>query len=194
VKKRPVFRILNFPLVALMILLAFSSIFCIDQYSVIRGMTLISSALVMLYGGYLYKKPHGNLLKYTMLFLAFTMIFAAQRACTFGDAHFTEATTLLVACCTICYCAGRLHRFKQNSFLLGFAGANLIANYVLRVTNATDIRGPFQYIAAACYLIPFAALAFAYFYRYSEHKEAGLADRPDPRRETKAEETEGKAK
>jgi len=160
----------------MMLLLVFSSIVCIEQYSVVRGISLIATLFTLLYGGFFFSRPHGNMLKYAMLLLAVSMIFAAESACTLGDTHLVEATTLLLACCTVCYCAGRLHKYRQNIILFGFIGVNLIANYIFRIVNASDLHGPFQYIAAACYLIVFSALTLAYFGKYHEHAEAGTAD------------------
>ncbi len=138
--------------------------------------TIITLVFTALYGFFLYKKPHGNMLKYTMLLLAAFMVFnAALCLKNRYNSSLVHILRLFIPC-IICYVAGRLNRIEQNKYLLTFA---TVATLVLDIIPVILCIGNFN----ASWLfrifwdvIILITLMIAYFTRYKEHKEAGLQD------------------
>ncbi len=128
------------------------------------------------YGFWLYKKPHGNMLKYTMLLFAFTVAYSSCRAVFLYGDGFADLFTGVLAAGAICYVAGRLNRIERNRILMPIIALVLLVDFLLDVICAPE--APFlQHVSAARFFVTFLTLCCAYFTRYQEHKEAGLADK-----------------
>jgi len=124
---------------------------------------LVLSVLIGYYAFIGYKKPHGNLLKYIILISNLV-----------GLQVINEGLGLLIVVETgiRCYAAGRLERVKENLILLILLTACDVGLTIwLAVSNALTVG-----VVAA--LVVWLDICVAYFLRYKEHKEAGLADAP----------------
>lgn len=140
--------------------------------------SLISLAFIALYGFWLYKKPHGNMLKYAMLILAVSQILIAISCVDIGVGNAYGCTALVFSSAILVYVAGRLNRIEQNKYLLLIAFAIQFVCDLLDVISCAD-QFTFVYKCVS-FSIPVATLTLmiAYFVRYKEHKEAGLMDAP----------------
>lgn len=148
---------------------------CIITTNTFSGVVMIVSMLfVALYCFFLYKKPHGNTLKYAMLLFALSSILSSI-SYLMKAAHYSGAITILVSA-AICYGAGRLNRIDQNRILFPIIDIILLGQNIWTVThfNSNGAIGAFSFFN---YFIAFTTLMIAYFVRFKEHKEAGLADK-----------------
>jgi len=147
--------------------------------NVIGGVcTLIPLVMTALYGFFLYKIPHGNMLKYAIIVLAVAKIISAATY-TSIDSSTVLANTLVALCsCAMCYCAGRLNRIEQNKILFPIIEIITLVLGSTWVKPFSDISSVFLNIRSMAYPMIFATIMIAYFVRYKEHREAGLADAP----------------
>lgn len=146
----------------------------------------IGYAMVIIYGAYGYKKPHGNMLRYVMVIFAFLLVmenyitarnmnlpaeFAVGSSAAKGDVH-KDLDILLtgVASLVIAYMAGRLNKFKKNRNLFAFVFVVLVCRCLV-VMNDKDLV-----FANMGDVIMLCVIACAYFLRYSMHKKAGRAE------------------
>jgi len=146
----------------------------ISRFTFSGILTLVSLVFIALYGFLLYKVPHGNMLKYAMLFLAFSKIINNSNIMMNYNADYTSII-LIIACAVICYCAGRLDRIKENRIL--FVVIDIIFFVTSIMTLLKYSRGGFM-IGFAFFdsFIAFTTLMIAYFIRYKEHREAGYKE------------------
>ncbi len=145
---------------------------------VMSEIIIVPMVFAILYGFWLYKKPHGNMLKYTMLLLALAQILQHARLLILGNTEGYVAIIGLLCAGVIIYVAGRLNRIEQNKYLLI---AVAIITFVCTILDIVPDIGKYSPILLFSYLyepIMVLALMIAYFTRYKEHKEAGLQDAP----------------
>jgi len=136
---------------------------------------------VALYGFWFYKKPHGNMLKYAMLLSALSIVVSTIWSVFQWDEPFIEIFLPIFASCLMFYVAGRLNRIDQNKYLLPIIAAILFSTCVIDWISfcvATRTIKLIRYLAVPNQFITLLTLMIAYFVRYKEHKEAGLADAP----------------
>jgi len=162
--------------VLILILIALE-IYSLSTPNLIFFCDLAALVCTALYGFFLYKKPHGNMLKYTMLiFAASNLVIAIQMLWYNVGSAYVHAISLVIAG-MLCYVAGRLNRIEQNRFILLIALVLFVIRSVASlilfptpsfITNFTICGQP---------IIMFLTLCCAYFVRYKAHKEAGLADK-----------------
>ena len=148
---------------------------CIIKTNTFSGIVLIISMLfVALYCFFLYKKPHGNTLKYAMLLFALSSIFSSISYLMKVPDY--NSAIIILADAGICYGAGRLNRIDQNRILFPIIAIVLLGCSIWSVThyNTGGVIRAFSFFNG---FIAFTALMIAYFIRYKEHKEAGLADK-----------------
>jgi len=144
---------------------------------VLCGLALVVLVFVALYGFVLYKKPHGNMLKYAMLLFAAVYIISAIIIASQGDGIVAFSIIGTLAASAIFYGAGRLNRIEQNKFV--FVIADIIFFVLELFTAITCPTGSFTgTFVLFNYFIIFTTLIIAYFVRYKEHREAGLNDAP----------------
>jgi len=152
---------------------------CTIQYPFLDTIALIPLILGILYGLWLYRKPHGHMLKYAMLIFAIERIIESIGCIKQGwDVSYNQ-TAKIFASVIIVYIAGRLNRIEQNKYLFPIAFLLIFEGVLVAViTFAT------QY--SLIYVIswfgePILILTFmiSYFVRYDEHKEAGLIDKAE---------------
>ena len=140
-------------------------------------LSLLEIIGVALYVFWLYKMPHGNMLKYAMLLSALSIVVHSVLAIyQHGDMP-VEAFPPILAACLLFYVAGRLNRIDQNKYLLPIVALVLLVSCIIEWTQfSTDANILSKCIKAPRHFISVLILMIAYFVRYKEHKEAGLVD------------------
>ena len=132
-----------------------------------------------------YKKPHGNLLRWTFLLLAFHHIngivnVAMQLS---NNTNYSADLMLIIiglngiSALLIAYVAGRLDKIKKNYALLIFITFVQIAISVLFINLYGVWSNPKYVIWNFSICLLWIDLVVAYIIRYREHKEAGLEDK-----------------
>ncbi len=146
------------------------TIISLDSSPVTGICSIVTIAFVIMYGLFLYKKPHGNLLKYAMLLFAFSMIFS-----TAMNTYNTVFMDLIKLICAgaLCYTSGRLDRVEQNKYIFAGIGILLIIYWAIYVFSGVSW---FVFFRRGSNIIIFVTLSLAYFLRYKQHKEAGIMD------------------
>jgi len=140
---------------------------------------LLSLVFTALYGFCLYKKPHGNMLKYAMLiFLVTTIIQACNTIALKGTMNHTIVR--VIASVAVCYCAGRLNRIDQNKYIMPIIALLYFGESTYRIVG--DIMDQSVNLASSIrhfsYTFNYITLMIAYFVRFEEHREAGIMDAP----------------
>jgi len=145
-------------------------------YSIVSLFALVGVAL---YGFVLYKKPHGNVLKYSMLLCALAIVIDAIESVYAWSDPFVEVFLPVFAACLMFYVAGRLNRIGQNRYLLFVVAIMLFMHCVINWVSFADMQIPkIVYFAVPGQFITVLTLIIAYFVRFKEHKEAGIIDAP----------------
>lgn len=144
-------------------------------------------SLIAVYAFVGYKKPHGNMLRMSLLLLG-TFVFIngvipvsgmdETRAILFR--LFAGAATLLIG-----YISGRLDRIKKNLILMILVGVLLLAGQIIILSRLPAVHVG-EVIGVLTPVTMWAALTIAYVARYEEHKAAGLADKADEEKGTPA--------
>jgi len=141
--------------------------------SISRLIVLVPTAL---YVFWLYKIPHGNLLKYIIFVFLIINGLNILFLISVGANPYIEAIRL-VCLGTICYCSGRLNRIIKNRVIFAFV---TIVLFALNTTFA--INNPEMDVLSIIWLysmpIAFLAITLSYIARFNEHIEAGLIDAP----------------
>ncbi len=135
---------------------------------------VMSYFAVFYYAFYGYKVPHGNSLKYIMLFFAMILVNAmsleAGGKYPVLDSQKIMLSTMITGVCAVlvAYTSGRLDKFEKNIYLfmlvliLLFVRAVIMVHFkTLMYTNFSD-------------MIIWIDIICAYSIRYTQHKEAGL--------------------
>ena len=134
----------------------------------------LSYILILCYGLFGYKVPHGNLLKYIMLF--FALLLVNEMALEAGGKYpnlSSEAILWPISITGICiviisYIAGRLHKFNQNIFLFSITLVLLVVRALLMSHYRTIMFANFSDV------IIWFDINCAYALRYKQHIQAGL--------------------
>ncbi len=163
-------------IMGVLILLVTISRLCTIGENTLQGILMIASlVLTALYGFFLYKKPHGNMLKFAMLLFSFTGILSNCIYLAYAPVAYDYA--IILGYTVLFYVAGRLNRIEQNRFILPVLLVMLIIKSVILV-NAFHPETFVGFLSNFCQPITLLTLCCAYFTRYQEHKEAGLQDAP----------------
>lgn len=133
--------------------------------------------IVFYYGFRGYKTPHGNLVRYLMLILSIYII--AAIAVSIYRWYKLPWVVLLagnLGAMSIAYMAGRLNKFKKN----------IIVSVIVSVLLVTECFWQFKipgvkvdalfYIDRSLPIFMWLTIMSIYFFRYHEHKKAGLED------------------
>jgi len=143
-----------------------------DPYtSIARMIVLVPTAV---YAFCLYGIPHGNYLKYTififLVFNAFSVIFFVSD----GSDLYLEAARLLCLG-AITYCSGRLHRIDRNRIIFTVVAAALFIINIISIIKSPG-ADVLSVIWSFSMPVSFLTILLAYFTRFEEHREAGLAE------------------
>lgn len=156
----------------------------INSATITGVLMLLVMAFVVLYGFWLYKKPHGNLLKYTMLLFAFVTILISGYYLSISSASgVTRAMYFgkLITAGLVCYCAGRLNKIKQNKIIFPIIDVFLLAYGIWGCVVSKNVTFTYAFNFFETFII-FTTIMIAYFVRYQEHHEAGLLDKKDAKK------------
>ena len=172
-------------LIALIVILILNLIWIVCSFIFAKGnitfsyvACIVMFAAAVFYTCYGYKVPHGNLMRYLLLFSA---VYSAVQY-VFGGIAYPKfiITVYFVIIILTAYLAGRLNRYTQGviiSILL------LICRCVITVYFLTDVNGTgleitfLNVMACAGPITLWLAVAAGYIIRYKPHIEAGLADK-----------------
>lgn len=132
-----------------------------------------------------YKKPHGNLLRYTFLLLAFNCVNAVidtTLGLIYETGYDVDKQLLIIGLYSITilfvsYIAGRLDKIKSNylPMIIITISQIIIPILFLSIYNGWSNITYIIWDASTCLL--WIDLLVAYIIRYREHKEAGLLDK-----------------
>lgn len=133
----------------------------------------LSYFAVFYYAFYGYKVPHGNSLKFIMLF--FAMILVNSMSLEAGGKYpvlenqTIMLSTMVTGVCTVlvAYASGRLDRFEKNIYLFVLVLILLFVRAVIMVKFKTLMYTNFSD------MIIWIDIICAYSIRYTQHKEAG---------------------
>ncbi len=135
----------------------------------------VSVAYYALYG---YKKPHGNVMRYLVLFFsiasAILIVLDDNTYPTYIEADFLIAVVLSA------YMSGRLDHYKQNLVICAivFACQFVSAYYLINLLTGTGVPMNFvNFMACIGGIVQWSAISGGYIIRYQLHKEAGFADK-----------------
>ncbi len=145
------------------------------SFAIVYIVPILIYILLLIYVLMEYKRPHGNLLRVTLLIYAFMLaVWAAAQGENAGCIYVLPCTTVIVA-----YLSGRLNKIKKNIVWFSIAAAFLIGYGILQtVMVGVETYGIMQISYCFGAFLQWITLALAYFSRYKEHKEAGLMDAP----------------
>jgi len=148
----------------------------IFENPLLDSVSLIPLVFVALYGFWLYKKPHGNMLKYAILIAGVTNILVACSLIKEGLSMGEQIARVIVSVILV-YVAGRLNRIDQNKYFLPIAFA---IQFICDLIDYISYSAMFESIYRLTWFtapIMILTLMIAYLVRYKEHKEAGLTDK-----------------
>ena len=134
----------------------------------------LSYILILYYALFGYKVPHGNLLKYIMLFFALLLVNEIALEAGGKYPNLASETILLPTTITgicviiISYISGRLHKFNRNIYLFALTLILLIARAFLMSNYRTIMFSNFSDV------IIWLDINCAYALRFKQHKQAGL--------------------
>lgn len=133
--------------------------------------------LVFYYGLRGFRKPHGNMARYLMLLLA--AVTAASILMQL-DAQIVPWQVVLssnLAAVFMGYMAGRLHKTKTNRYLGIFVTLLLLVRcfWPMEHQDPYGIVGFFYVLDRCTALFTWLTIVLVYFFRFREHKQAGLA-------------------
>ena len=135
----------------------------------------IQFALAAYYACFGYKKPHGNLMRYLLLFYVATLgAMLVRKANSQGDLSNSISIAVIILSA---YMAGRLNKYKQNVFIsLVILVLKLINIYPTMSSRIGQTGFTFiSFFGSIGPVVVWLAIAGAYILRYKDHKEAGLA-------------------
>lgn len=134
----------------------------------------LSYILILYYGLFGYKVPHGNLLKYLMIFLALLLVNEVALEAGGKYPNLTSETILLPTSITgiciiiISYVSGRLDRFNKNIYLFTVVLVLLVVRAFMMSQYRTIMFSNFSDA------IIWLDINCVYALRYKQHKQAGL--------------------
>ena len=132
--------------------------------------------LVLYYGVKGYHKPHGNMVRWLILVLA---VFVAGSVLTQIE-RFSAAWPIILsndlAILAMGFLAGRLHKVEKNKYITIFVSLMLLIRcfWFLEHPGMSGADAVLFVLDRCQPIFMWLTLLLIYFYRYAEHKEAGL--------------------
>ena len=153
-----------------------SFIWRLNNYVSIKSFILVAIyyGFIFYYGIYGYKKPHGNMVRYLLLILAFYIAASVIVLVERWDVHWIIFAASNFAAVLIGYMAGRLNKVKKNIVVA------IIVSVLLLVKSFWPIQGVDLNVYSLFVLdrtmpiFMWITVGLIYFFRYSEHKQAGI--------------------
>ena len=155
-----------------------SFIWRLNNFVSIRSFILVAVyyGFVFYYGVYGYKKPHGNMVRYLFLILAFYISISIIIMVERWDISWVILLTSNFSSILIAYMAGRLNKFKKNIFLSILIFLLLIMKSFWPVEGAHFNAYPLFVLDRTMPIFMFITVLLIYFFRYKEHKIAGIEE------------------
>lgn len=150
----------------------------IQNYVSIRPFILVGIyyAFVFYYGISGYKKPHGNMIRYLLLILAFyiasTIIVMVER----WDIPWVMFAASNFAAVLIAYMAGRLNKMKKNIVIAVIISVLLLVKSFWPVSGMSLNGYSLFVLDTTMPIFMWITVALIYFFRYYEHREAGIEE------------------
>lgn len=149
------------------------------------AMYLISFIATLYYVLFGYKKPHGDLLRYTLILLAVTCLNGAiNAAITLASGSGFDSSLLLYviglegfSILLISYVAGRLDKIKKNYFTMIMITVVQIIKSIISTTLYSSWSNFIFILWCFSTCLLWIDIMVAYIIRYREHKEAGVEDK-----------------
>ena len=132
---------------------------------------------VLYYGVKGYRKPHGDMLRWLILILAvFVAASVLMQVERFGAAWPILLSNEL-AVLAMGFLAGRLHRVERNKYVTVFVSIMLLIRcfWFLEHPGLSGADAALFVLDRCQPIFMWLTMLLLYFYRYKEHKEAGLA-------------------
>lgn len=156
-----------------------SFIWRLNNHISIRSFILVAVyyGFVFYYGIAGYKKPHGNMVRYLLLILALyiaaSIIIMVSR---FEDVSLIIFASSNFAAVLIGYMAGRLSKVKKNIVVAIIISVLLLLKSFWPVAGGELNMYSIFVLDRTMPIFMWITVAFIYFFRFSEHKQAGIAE------------------
>ena len=128
---------------------------------------------VFYYGIYGYQKPHGNMIRYLLLILAVYVAYSITIMVERWDISGIIFTASNLAAVFIAYIAGRLNKVSKNIVWAVVITVLLLIKSFWPIEDNLSVYALFV-LDRTMPLFMWATVAFIYFFRYKEHKQAGI--------------------
>ena len=129
---------------------------------------------VFFYGIYGYKKPHGNMIRYLLLILAVYIAYSITIMVERWDISGMIFTASNLAAVFIAYMAGRLNKYKKNIAVAVVVTILLLIKTFWPIDANLGVY-TFFVLDRTMPIFMWATVMFIYFFRYFEHRQAGIA-------------------
>jgi len=132
---------------------------------------------VLYYGVRGYKKPHGNMVRYLMLILAVYIAAATITPIYSFSASWPIVLSSMYAVLFMAYMAGRLNKVKKNRYVAILVTVLLLVRcfWPMELPDAYGMVNLSYVLDRLSPLFMWLTTVLIYFFRYHEHREAGLA-------------------
>ena len=137
------------------------------------GVAAVYYGFIFYYGIYGYKKPHGNLVRYLLLILAVYMAYSITIMVERWNITGIVFSASNIAAVFIGYMAGRLNKYKKNILLIILVSILLLIKCFWPLDTSLNMYSLFI-LDRTMPLFMWATVLFIYFFRYNEHKLAGI--------------------
>lgn len=141
-------------------------------------LTLFELVVVIAYGFYGYKKPHGNGLRYLMLFHVAVNAYLLLIGANYQPMYLNVAYILSII--LVSYMAGRLDHYKSNIAIsvVVLICYCVVTYYLVGVVKEFNADISLVKFASCIYPVTiWLAISSVYILRYKIHKEAGSQDK-----------------
>lgn len=146
------------------------------SFTIIVAFFELAGAVV--YAVYGYKKPHGNHMRYLLLFYVLCVVVLLIQFANNQPVYVNTVYIVIIA--LVSYMAGRLDHYKQNLVICGLVTICncVVSYYLLDMIFEFGIPQTFVNIVSClgCVTV-WLAIAAGYITRFKVHKEAGLQDK-----------------
>ncbi|MBQ4298514.1 MAG: hypothetical protein II771_09480 [Clostridia bacterium] len=122
-----------------------------------------------------YKKPHGNALRYLVLVLAAVTAASIQMQLDYWSVPWPVVLSNGLAAVLMGYMAGRLHKVKENRWTVAAVTVLLLVRSFWPIGQQYAALSVFCTLTRITTLFSWITVVLIYFFRYREHREAGLA-------------------
>lgn len=129
---------------------------------------------VAVYGIWGYRKPHGNLLRYLILLLSLVTVATVQLQLAYCKVPWGVVICGNAAAVFMGYMAGRLGKVKKNRYVVAIVTLLLLIRCCWPVEQQYAALSVFYVLDRSTNLFAWITAVLIYFFRYKEHKEAGL--------------------